>query len=66
MTHTGPDPRTTGGQYFLVLNGSLELPTGSYGKWSTVFISAADAPLAFRSGPKGLETLLLQFSKLAG
>jgi len=65
-THTGSDPRTTGGQYCLVLNGSLELPTGSYGKWSTVFISAADAPLAFRSGPKGLETLLLQFSKPAG
>jgi len=63
MTHTGPDPRASGGQYCLVLNGSLELAAGSYGKWSTVFVSATDAPLAFSAGARGLETLLLQFSR---
>jgi len=62
MRHTGPDPRATGGQYCLVLNGSLELPTGSYGKWSTVFVSAADVPLGLTAGPKGMEALLLQFA----
>jgi len=62
-THTGSDPRTTGGQYCLVLNGSLELPTGTYSAWSTVFVPATDAPLAFAAGTKGLEMLLLQFSR---
>lgn len=65
MTHTGPDPRAGGGQYFLVLNGNLELASGSYGKWSTMFVPATDAPLAFSAGAQGLETLLLRFSKPA-
>jgi hypothetical protein len=63
MAHTGPDPRATGGQYYLVVNGSLELKTGSFSAWSTVFVPATDAPLAFAAGPKGLEALLLQFAK---
>jgi len=63
MTHTGPDPRATGGQYYLVVNGGLELKAGSYSAWSTVFVSATDAPLALTAGPKGLEALLLQFSR---
>jgi len=63
MSHTGPDPRATGGQYYLVLNGSLEFDMKNYSKWSTVFLTGEDAPLAFRSGPKGLEALLLQFSR---
>lgn len=61
-THTGADPRGTGGQYYLVVNGSLELPTGSYAAWSTVFVPSEDGPLAFKAGPKGLEALLLQFA----
>lgn len=65
MSHTGPDPEATGGQYCLVLNGSLELPSGSYGKWSAVFVPATDAPLAMTAGPKGLETLFLQFARPA-
>jgi len=28
-----------------------------------VYVPAADAPLAFSAGAKGLETLLLQFSR---
>lgn len=63
MSHAGPDPRASGGQYYLVVNGSLELDGASYPKWSAVFLTAADAPLAFSAGPKGLEALLLQFSK---
>ena len=62
-SHAGPDPRATGGQYYLVLNGSLEHDGASYPKWSAVFLTAADAPLAFKAGPKGLEALLLQFSR---
>ena len=63
MSHTGPDPRATGGQYYLVLNGSLEFDMKNYSKWSTVFLTGEDSPLAFKSGPKGLEALLLQFSR---
>ena len=29
----------------------------------TVFLTGEDSPLAFKSGPNGLETLLLQFSR---
>jgi hypothetical protein len=64
MSHTGPDPRATGGQYYLVLNGNLEAGAASYPKWSTLFLApAADAPLAFKAGAQGLEALLLQFSR---
>jgi len=63
MSHTGPDTRATGGQYYLVLNGSLEFGSKNYSKWSTVFLTSDDAPLAFKAGPKGLEALLLQFAK---
>ncbi|MNC88914.1 hypothetical protein D3C83_47870 [compost metagenome] len=64
MAHTGPDPRATGGQYYLVINGSLVLGNAGYSAWSTVFVPAADAPLAFTSGSGGLEALLLQFAKV--
>ncbi len=63
MSHAGPDPRATGGQYYLVLNGSLEHDSKHYSKWSTVFLTSEDAPLAFKAGSKGLEALVLQFSK---
>ncbi len=61
--HTGPDPRATGGQHYLVLNGSLELDAASYTAWSTVFVSRDEAPLAIKAGAKGLEVLLLQFPR---
>lgn len=61
MRHSGPDPRATGGQYYLALNGSLEIDVGTFPAWSTVFVSADDAPLTLKSGPKGLEALLLRF-----
>ena len=62
-SHTGPDPRATGGQYCLVLNGSLELDEGIYSAWSTVFVSGDEGPLALKAGAKGLEALLLQFPR---
>jgi len=63
MTHAGPDPRATGGQYYLVLNGSLELDGTSYSAWSLVFVGASESPLALHAGLKGLEALLVQFPK---
>ena len=63
LAFTGPDPRATGGQYYLVVNGSLEFGNAQYSKWSTVFLTGEEPPLAFKAGPKGVEALLLQFSK---
>jgi hypothetical protein len=63
MSRSGPDPRATGGQYYLVLNGNLELGAATYAAWSTVFVTPQDGPLAFKAGPRGLEVLLLSFPK---
>lgn len=63
MSYAGPDPRASGGQYYLVVNGSLELEAGSFPAWSTVFVSAKDAPPALKAGARGLEALLLQFPR---
>jgi hypothetical protein len=63
MSHAGPDPAATGGQYYLVANGSLELAAGTYPAWSPVFVAKSDEPLTLRAGPKGLEVLLLQFAR---
>jgi hypothetical protein len=62
-THAGSDPSTTGGQYYLVANGSLELDSGTYAAWSPVFVAKTDQPLTLRAGPKGLEVLVLQFAR---
>jgi hypothetical protein len=62
-SRTGPEPRATGGQYYLVVNGSLEIRAGTYGTWSTVFVTPDEAPLELKAGPKGLEALLLSFPK---
>jgi hypothetical protein len=61
MTLTGPDPVATGGQHYLVVNGSLEMGGEEYAGWSTVFVPATDPALELRAGPKGLEVMLLQY-----
>lgn len=60
---TGTDPRHSGGQHWLILNGSLELSGRSYTAWSTIFVAAEDAPLAVRSGARGLEAIVLRFPR---
>jgi hypothetical protein len=59
---TGPAPGGSGGQFFLVLNGSLELQGASYPTWSTLFLDAREDPLQCRAGPAGCEVLLAQFA----
>ncbi len=61
---TGPDPRITGGQYYLVLNGSLEFDGASYAPWSMVFADHTDAPLEVHAGARGLEALVMNFPRL--
>jgi len=63
MDFTGPDPAATGGQHYLILNGSVEIAGEEYAAWSTVFVPATDPALPLRAGPKGLEFLLLQYPR---
>jgi hypothetical protein len=63
MTYTGPDPRLTGGQFYLVLNGSLRFDAADYPVWSTVYASPTDGPLRIATGDQGLEALILNFPR---
>lgn len=53
----------TGGQFILVLNGSLELDGGEYPPWSPVYLSPGEPPLKLRAGAGGLEALVLDFPR---
>jgi hypothetical protein len=64
MQVTGPDPRLTGGQYYLVLNGSLDYNGDSYAPWSLIFAGHDDAPLKVCAGSHGLEALVLNLPRL--
>jgi len=59
---TGPSPAGTGGQFYLVLNGSLEHQGVAYPLWSTLFVGDHEAALGFRAGPAGCEMLIAQFA----
>ena len=63
MKTTGPDPKATGGQYYLVVNGSLHFDGASYPVWSTVFANPTDAPLEVCAGAYGLEALVMNFPR---
>jgi hypothetical protein len=63
METTGPDPKATGGQYYLLLNGSLQLDGASYPTSSTVYAAPTDEALKVRAGPHGLEALILNFPR---
>jgi hypothetical protein len=62
-SYTGPDPSATGGLYYLVANGSVEIESGTFAAWSPIFVSRTDKPLTLRAGPKGAEALLLGFAR---
>jgi hypothetical protein len=61
-TYAGPDPSATGGQYYLVLNGSVEVEAGRYGAWTPIFVPRSDRAIRLRAGSKGAEALLLSFA----
>ena len=58
----GPDPAASGGQFWLVLGGTLA-PTGEsfLGVNSTIFVGPGDGALVITAGPGGTEVLCLQF-----
>ena len=61
METGGRDTGETGGQFYLVVNGSLEWSGGNYPAWSPVFVAPGEGPLRVRAGPDGLEVLILSF-----
>jgi len=63
MRTAGPNPQTSGGQFYLVLNGSLEHEAESYPAWSVLYVEPSDLALAVQAGPKGLEVLVLQCAR---
>lgn len=63
MESTGPDPMQGGGQYYVVLNGSLEYEGADYEKWSLVYVTPPESTVALKAGAEGVEVLVLQFPR---
>jgi hypothetical protein len=63
MRTTGPDPRLTGGQFYLVLNGALIIDGTEYPMWSPVYLRSDVPPREVCAGEAGLEALVLSFSR---
>ena len=57
------DPAGTGGQYWLVMNGSLVWNGAEYGPWSLLFVERDGPALAATAGERGLEVLHLQYAR---
>jgi hypothetical protein len=58
----GPDPSAGGGQFWVVLAGTLSAAGSALlGVNSCVFVAPTDGPLAATAGPAGAEALCLQF-----
>lgn len=60
---TGPDPASGGGQYYLVVNGDLELDSRNLPALSCVYVARSEPSLELRAGNTGLEALVVQFPR---
>jgi hypothetical protein len=63
MKSAGPDPSTSGGHCYLVVNGSLQLDGASYPVWSIIHANSTDAALELVAGPQGLEMIMFSFPR---
>jgi hypothetical protein len=61
MRAVAPDPRGTGGQYLLVLNGDVQFNGATYPLWSLLFAGPDDPACAFTAGTKGVEIFIGQY-----
>ena len=59
----GPDPRPSGGQYYIVVNGSLLLDGEELPARSLIFVSADETAPWVGAGAAGLEALVVQFPR---
>ena len=63
MTVSGPDPRGSGGQYYLVMNGGLTYKGADYPLWSLLFIGPNDEACTFTAGAAGVEVFIGQYPR---
>lgn len=61
MTAQTPDPSLGGGQYLIVLNGSLIHEGQSYKPYSLIFLQSEDTTPTLLAGEDGLELMVTQF-----
>ncbi|WP_201835708.1 hypothetical protein [Microvirga zambiensis] len=61
MTVQAPDPSKSGGQYLIVLNGSLLLDGQTYTPYSLVFVRSTDEAPMLLAGDGGVEVMVTQF-----
>lgn len=61
MSAMGPDPKSGGGYYVFVANGTMSVPGESLPPWSMVFVEPAESALEIKAGDIGLEALVMQF-----
>lgn len=61
---TLPPPTASGGQYLIVVAGTLEHDGRKLGRLSTVYITPEEAAMTVHGGADGLDLLVLQFPRL--
>jgi hypothetical protein len=57
----GPDPAGSGGQFCLVVNGTLHTRDSELPSWSLIWVGAAEAAPELCAGPAGVEILVVRF-----
>jgi hypothetical protein len=63
VSATGPDPAESGGQFWLVLAGSMQRDGAALAPRSCIFVYPHEPALTATGGPEGLAVLMLQFPK---
>jgi len=59
----GPDGTDGGGQYCLVVNGTLQHEGKEYSRLSLLWVGADEGPLQFTAGGEGCEIVVMQFGR---
>lgn len=61
----GGSPKGTGGQFYVVLEGSMLHQGSELGQWEHIFLTEDEAAYEVTAGGKGLQVLCLQFAPKA-
>jgi len=63
MTTRAPDPSGSGGQFLIVLNGSLIFEGAIYTPFSLIFVRSSDDAPMLQAGEGGLELMVTQYPR---
>ena len=61
-----PDPSVSGGQYYLVLEGSMQYRGESYPSQSVFFVHPDEPSFKVQAGPQGLQVAVMEFPAWRG